>query len=742
MKYISAILFVVIFSIYALTTSPYLQAGDSAEMATAGITKGVPHQPSYPFFVWASHALSKSNLPYFPEYLPLKRNIYEVSPKESNNILIYRIGLTSALFQALSSAFLFLLLIEISKKLKNTKMEGPTHVTVIIALSITTLYSFSGTIWLYATKPEVFALNNFFAASQIYFALKYWNNSNKTKPSYLFLAYFALALTHHQTIVLLLPFLLLIQFYKTSEATSESLMAIISRWVKYPFDKKFNKLFPYIFMGILGFIPYFVLLWILSQNKAILNWGEISSPIGLLRALIRIDYGSVLAYLANTPNNTIALDQISFFAAHLVSDISLYSVLLFIIGILVLYQTNKKVWLILVGTLFVSGPLFLMYANFSLEGEFSQATVIRFYMIPEMIVMIVIFCAAFFLYQKINNLDIFEGQYKPIKHYSQIILVASILAISISSSIKNMPHYDNLSYKYAKTAISSTESNAIIMITGDIPNMTMQYMQAVENEKKQRIIFSPGQFHLNWFQKQLRSRYPDLIVPQPLPGKRFTSPSQVIKANYGKRPIYISPEFVEIDLAIQKEYVLWPVGLLLKVETKNTDFKLEKYRKENNKIFNSISTSEFQQLRNRKYQLETPLILYYARHFYNLGAVYNSVHLYEDALREYQRAIAIDPLMSESYKAIGYIFWYTPQFPNKNAQVAVEYFNKYLQTSKTIDEQYIEVQKAIKEIIEEAKKEQKKIEDQNALDAQKNASESSEIAPEASPSPKASITDK
>jgi tetratricopeptide (TPR) repeat protein len=726
------VLFLLLLVTYTFTTAPYLQAGDSAEMATAAITLGVPHQPSYPLYVLPGYILTKLPIPYFPALFPQKIVNYKIDQNNTKSILIYRSGLTSAISQALTGVFLFLMLLELMKYMRlGQSLENESRIgEILIALVSTVVYSFSETIWLYATKPEVFALNNLFICSTLYFAFAYLNNKRKKKPNVWFFFWYGLAISHHQTIIILLPALILVQYFKTQNITGERLGKITSRWASYSFEKKFNKLFPYIFFSILGIIPYCVLLWIFAQRKPLLNWGEISNLVGILRALIRADYGTIGAYLSNTANNTVMVDQIPFFTQHLFSDFSFYTIFLSFVGLIALYKSSKKIWAIIMTLLTVSGPIFLMYANFSLVGEFSQATVVRFYMLPEISLIMLFACCAYLIYRKTAELTIFDKQHSSITTVSKIILAGLLIAIGVIGLIKNVPLYDNLTYQYVKTAITATEPNALILVTGDIPNMTMQYMQAVEGEKKNRIIFSPGQFHLKWFQKQLKERYPNTKIPDPLPGKQFTSPKQVIDANFEKQPIYITPEFVEIDPKIQEEYVVWPKGLLLKVEKKGVEYKLENYREENERIYKDLNLDDFVKLRQRKYQLESPLIFYYARHFYNLGAVYNSVHLYDDALREYQRAIAIDPLLSESYKAIGYILWFTPDYPDKNGQLAVEYFNKYLQTTKTVDDQYIAVQNAIKEIIDTSKKEQEELKKQS----EKEATSSSEATQSANPS--------
>ncbi len=715
MKKIAVILSLAILLVYLFTTSPYLQAGDSAEMAAVTISRGVPHQPSYPVYTLVTHLITKLPIPYFPDAINLPF-LPEYSHKYNSAkwILIYRSGAASAIYQAIGAGYLFLLLVLIGQ---NFNQQGTKERAVYILSGLTTAaYSFSTTIWLYATKPEVFALNNMFALMILYYACKYWLNSTQKKfPKKLALLY-GLAFAHHQTILLILPMLIAVYIVKNSHNSRS--IEFIKTWLNYPFDKKFNRIFPYWFLAALGVVPFMITLWFVSQAHPIINWGEISSPIGIVRALFRADYGTIGAYLSNTQNPTLAIDQIPFFLEHIKNETSVYLLLISIMGCMVMYRHARPLYTVLLVGFLVSGPIFLMYANFALDSDFSKATVIRFYMTPMLFIYISAFYGLLAISRKINDIKQEQAQLKEFIGIGKVLFLAITTIAVILSAHKNIPVYDNLTYIYARTVVNSLEDNAIVLVTGDIATMTMQYMQAVEGEKKNRIIFSPGQFHLDWFQKQLRTRYPDLKVPDPLPGKQFTTATQVVKANWGTRPIYLSPEFVDIDPEINTEFVLWPKGLILKAEQKGTEYKLEEYLESNTKLFNSINLSEIAKLRSKRYQLESPLINFYSRHFYNVGAVLNSVHKYDDALVQFDRSLNINPEAAENYKAIANIYYATPDFNQRNPMIALENYNRFLQFANNITvEEYNTVVTIINTITEDLKR-------QEQIEMNKAASES------------------
>jgi tetratricopeptide (TPR) repeat protein len=716
-KLIALILFIFTLVIYLLTTSPFLQAGDSAEMAGATISLGVPHQPSYPIYVALTNLFVKMPIPYIPEHLNLPVFYqYDISNNYQNSILIYRSGSASALFQSLAAVLLYLAILEIIKK---TKIRI-TFLTYIVAAIVTCIYSFSETIWLYATKPEVFSLNNFFACLILYISIRWWNSSKK-RPRLVFFIVLSLALSHHQTIILILPSLFVLYLFRNQD-NGDKVTQTLSKWFSYPGDKKFNKLVPAFFGLLVGSLPFMFVLCLIASKSPYMNWGEVNNFVDIFRALLRADYGTFSAYLTNIKNPTHPMDQLPFFFSHLVSDFSALIILFSVISLSIIYKAYKNLSIFLTTLFLFTGPIFLVYANFSLDSPFSQATVARFYMLPSLTIPIVLSLGIILLIQKIDKLS--ESQANEYLKTSKVILVFVLIGLMLQQSLPNMPKHSDLTYQFVKTAIESTEPDAMILVTGDIPTMGAQYLLSVEGAKKQRTIFSPGQLHLDWVNEQLKKRYPDLQIPDPLPGKQFTSARQIIDANWGKYPIYISSEFVDIDKSIQEKYTLWPKNYLLKVELPGTQYKLEDYIQENEQLYNSLNLSEFNDIRNQRYQLETPLLTTYSIHYYNLGAIFYTVHKYNEAIKSFNHSLTINPDNPQPYKALATLFYFTDDYNQKQPQLALSYLDKYIQLSKELTvEDYNNTQSMIQKIVSDAKQaetqeQQDRAEEQKMLEEQ------------------------
>lgn len=121
--WIPLILIVGFATLYLMTTSPDVQAGDSAEFQLAAITAGVPHPTTYPLYVGLAHLTS---------WLPI-------------GIPAWRVTAFSALAAALSVGLLWQLLINLGQR-------------PMIATIGTIAFGVTPGIWNAATIAEVYAL--------------------------------------------------------------------------------------------------------------------------------------------------------------------------------------------------------------------------------------------------------------------------------------------------------------------------------------------------------------------------------------------------------------------------------------------------------------------------------------------------------------------------------------------------------------------------------------------------------
>lgn len=644
----SMIVFIVSLAVYIFTLSPTISAGDSTEIANAALILGVPHQPSYPFSVILGNLFSR---------LPIGDNP------------VWRVNLLSAVLGAMAAMIMSLILTE------ERFTGGHAGLTTRFLAGAGSLFlSFSATFWQYATRAEVFALNNFFAVCLIWLSLKAAKKEDR-RWQYLLAFVAALAFSHHQTIITIFPALAVLIIAEKPEIIKNGR----------------NSLPSLVFWGLLGLFPYFLSLLLLARRDPPLNWGAIADLKGALGALFRVDYGSFSPYLTGfVPElRPVALDQIRFYGESLMADFTILGVFLGGLGIFGAWRVIKggrKIFHFLTIGL-VAGMAFLVYANFPFGDNFQAATAKRFQILPDIFFAGFIGLGIMTVWQKF--LDLKLDWRRPVNFLTALLVFGGLMALPVAPFLANFAKADgreyNLVLKYGRDFYLPTEENAILLLSGDISNFVARFIQTTEIKNDKRIVFTPGQFHLHWFIPQLLARYPDLVIPPPRSGNRWTATSQVIEANIDHRPIYISPELAAYDPEVEKKYVLWPSNLLFKVRRKGEEAKLEDYREESNRIWQSLDLPLFARVRKNRPLMEEAIIGYYGRYFYNLGYMYESVKLYEDAIREYKRALEIEPALADSAKNLGIIFGYKIKPPDYRQAIA--YLERYLVILPTKEEE-------------------------------------------------------
>src|SRR6266516_838099 len=203
--------FLVALLLYCCTLAPTVTLTDSGELIVVAHGLGVAHPPGVPLWVMLAHLAS---------LVPL------------GNVAV-RINFSSALFAALASAMLTLVVVELiitASYLPKTKERGARKKTktadsaldpVLIfapAVGAGLLMAFSRTLWSYATIAEVYTLNTLLILT-VFFLMLRWRRRivaqrSDTKTAitkhdgwlYVAAAVFGLALgDHHVTVGLTLP---------------------------------------------------------------------------------------------------------------------------------------------------------------------------------------------------------------------------------------------------------------------------------------------------------------------------------------------------------------------------------------------------------------------------------------------------------------------------------------------------------------------------------------------------------
>ena len=673
-------------AVYVYLMAPTITAGDSSEMITAAITLGIPHQASYPVNTILGHLFTK--LPWG-------------SPA-------WRVNLMSGVFHALTAGVMYWVVINVIRVIRGIRGIGLAE--SLIALGASLFLAFTHTFWINSLKSEVFPLNNLLASLLILLSLLYFLMPNALYLIALTLV-IGLGFAHHQTIIMVAPACFYLIYLKEKDLVN----GLAVRFLKFILPDELSTKFTQINFNqkklwlvllsilavIIGLSSYFSLMW-LARGGPEMNWGDPSNLSNLWRSFMRADAGGFGApAIYDTAPEFLPINQVKFYLHSWLKDFTYWGVILSLLGLLGLWKKNKFLFFFVVIGIVVSGPLFLVYANFPLTGSFAQATIIRFNLLSELFWTICIGVGLFWAWEKVRQLT---SNTKEASNRVARVLVALglglVFLVPLSAHLKAVDQRDNtFSLEIGETMLAQTEDNAIILISGDIPNFVLDYLRFAEGKGGNRIIFSPGQMHMDWFVKQLKERYPDLEVPPPYSGYRFTVTHQLIDSNWDLgRPIYIMPELTNLDPVVGESYLTWPKGLLFRVykPEEKEEINADEFIMAADRLWESIKPSRLGWLLQYQPNLDNPIFAYYSRHFYNLGVRLEELERYEDAIKQYERTLEIDSNFAQAHKALGVIYGY--KLENKVVEKAVEHLERYYYLAPSAQEAQA-AQSAIYELV-------------------------------------------
>ncbi len=514
--------FVVYF--FTLSTSVAIQ-GDSGELVTAAAVLGIAHPPGYPLYILLGHLFTL--LPF--------------------GTVAWRVNLFAAVCQSLTLMFIYLTLERVTK-------------SRLAAVGGSLILAFSYTFWLYGLVAEVFSLNDLLLGPVVYVCVRLGElKGKKAALGFGFLAFFfALGLSHHQTIVLLIiPLVYYLypqvrSFFRTKSKFS------LFRWL--------------IFFGILGtmgFLPYLYVFIRAKTAVVSLAWSYPQNFWDLFRLFARSDYGSFSAFAGSDPA-LVTLpqkwSQVQNYLRFTWDDFTYLGVSVAMVGMLSFWKGNFRfVIFVLLG--FFSSLFFLTYANFPLS-EFSGATlaiVERFYLMPNIFVALAIGLGLAFLGRLLSG--------RPVLRLLPAVL-GSYLVLSLF--IKNGPLVDQagnfLGIDFARNVLKTLPSHALLLPQGDVPTLLTFYARYVEKYRPDVELVTPNMPSPANAYQYLRKARSDLDFSLP----RTASMAGLVEANAGKVRIFtVGPPNFSVP-----GFVASQSGLLFELKRKDQVESFENWKEQ------------------------------------------------------------------------------------------------------------------------------------------------------------------
>ncbi|CEO99300.1 hypothetical protein PBRA_001206, partial [Plasmodiophora brassicae] len=494
-------------AVYLATMRAGMSGGDAMEFARCACSKSVPHPPGYPLWTWMLRSLLRSRL------------LSWMRPVHQFNVL-------AAVVSALACALLHQV---VAKALPSNTPRGVRYSAAWLSA---VGFGLSPTVWLYANQPEVFALNNAFCALLLYLTL--WVSECPTS-SRLAVAAFAsgLALSnHHAAVLYIAPVAVLIL---TAHAALYKGSVLVRSAVAFA----------------AGFVPFYVWLGFVSGERNIHSWGDLTTPGGLLRHILRLDYGGSFQLAANelaSPSEGL-LSRLLFYCRETVfREMTPLVAPLAIVGT-VLTRSNVTTRILVICFAFYI-LFFHTFANLPVQSPLTAGVVARFWMQPNMILFVLA--------------GIGFARAVPRKLAPAAIVAVAALGAARWSALDF--HNDTVLDDFGRALLERLPRHTMVLLHGDLFFNLASYLHTCEWVRPDVRLISMGLMTWRWFLRGNASKnYPGVSFP----GERFHAVAggftieQFLDANLKRMPIVMCgpiPQWQNQDYSGAARFHMFPFG--------------------------------------------------------------------------------------------------------------------------------------------------------------------------------------
>src|SRR5207248_10545974 len=180
--------------------------------------------------------------------------------------------------------------------------------------------------------------------------------------------------------------------------------------------------------------------------------------------------------------------------------------------------------------------------------------------------------------------------------------------------------------------------NTLLFAGGDEVVLPLAYLQLVEQRRPDVRIVMLGMLNADWYLRQLRERYPELIIPFPRYVGQRDAMKSMVQANQG-RPMALMG--IAPDDSLKEGYWFLSRGLILQIVPLSLDVELSQLEADNQRLFASYRPPDVAELRNGS--LDRVISTNYALAAFRVGLENENVQVYDAARQWYTRSLALDP---------------------------------------------------------------------------------------------------
>ncbi len=568
--------------VYLATLAPDVVAGDGADLQTAAGCPGIAHPPGYPLYTL---------LGWFFSHL--------------GNSPAWGVNLLTAVCGALAAGVLVLLVAELT---------GLWVAGLVAGASL----AFTPLCWELSVAAEVFSLNNLLAALLLVLALRLGARP-QGRTLVLLAAVLGLGLSHHHTVVLLLPGLALLAWPARHLLAPRALGLSAAACAA-------------------GLLPYLYPLLRAQANPG-LNWDDPRTLGGLWHLFRRADYGS-LSLLPATVRGLFReaspWDQLPVYAQTMLGGTNLAVAALALVGLGWLARNNRRAAWALGLTWLLTGPAFLMYARYPLDDPFWVGIVQRFYLLPHVLVSAAAGCAVALAGRRLAS---------PVG----LAMLALVAGLGLSNYARVDHSQDTVARDYVENLLAGVPRGSLLLTSGDAPGMLLEYVLYVEGRRTDLVVLDQDKLTYDWYVDSKRRRHPSVTFPfRRLDGQTGTL-ATLVAANYGVRPILLW-DFA--DRSLDGRYRLLPAGLAQRVAEPGEDPTPEALAAEVEALWEGYQKRTLSRAWPPR-SFNRLVTSFYGFPFYSVGYEFERTGRAEEAIGYYLRGLQAAPHYAPTYRRLG-----------------------------------------------------------------------------------------
>jgi hypothetical protein len=659
------VVFVASFALYYCTLAPTVTLVDSGELILAARTLGVAHPPGFPLYVLLGHAASL--IPF-------------------GNIAV-RLHLASALFAALASATMTLLVIEAMLIVQMQRTKGMTRTPVakgnkqqtandskpsateaktdsatlstsVIAPAVVAglLFAFSRTLWAYATIAEVYTLNALLIITIFWLMLGWRREAIEHRATQRDVRYrklytaalaFGLALgVHHVTVGLMLPAL--------------AVLALSTAGVRFLWSRQllYAALFSLVGLSIYLYLP------LAASHSPLMNWGD---PRTWERFWWHVTGRQYQVYF------DFSLSRIGEFARLASREFGVawmpLALALAVAGFVSLLRRDRVILAFLLLVIFFDVAYCLGYDI----AEDKDA-----YYLPAFIGLTI--AAGFGAWWFIISWQAKSRNALASRHAALLLLIIPLVALFGNFDVNNRSHFF-IAHDYVDNILKSVEPHGMLLTTDWQVYAPSLYVTEVEGQRRDAVVININQLRRSWYYDYLDQVYPELMAssrskvdafledlrawerhPDAYVGnvslqRRINSRFYemilaLVTSKLEEAPVYVTAEIalkrggqdVELTTALIERYRLTPKGLVFRVTKKSDTSAIE----DPEILMRGLSNGAF----DDDHVVKKKVIPVYVTMAMISGSYFASRGEHESAIEKFMQALAIDSTFEPAKRAL------------------------------------------------------------------------------------------